>query len=348
MPESLREALEDVHRKLITSVYQKEEHVRLSLVARVAQAVGWDIWNPAEVNTEFVTTPDEDRTKVDMALFAIPTYPSVLIEIKAVGKMEGNLTVIETQVRDYNRNITAPFSVITDGKIWRFYYVKGEGTFGQKLFDKLDLSTENEFKLAQILESYLSKTEIKSGNAEAEARKRLNVTQEQETMANSFAEAEARTKLEPYPTLPDALIGVMQGKGFEITGQKAVAYIRSKTTPPPPPLPPLQVRPDCKIIRLATSNKDLARPSFPTDDDICRAMISVIRKEGGSSLTKNVLKKVYDQLEVSFDCEYWQRQTEKPPHEPRWRNKMRWLRLTMINEGLLRSDSKHGWWELPE
>ena len=174
MPESLREALEDVHRKLITSVYQKEEHVRLSLVARVAQAVGWDIWNPAEVNTEFVTTPDEDRTKVDMALFAIPTYPSVLIEIKAVGKMEGNLTVIETQVRDYNRNITAPFSVITDGKIWRFYYVKGEGTFGQKLFDKLDLSTENEFKLAQILESYLSKTEIKSGNAEAEARKRLS------------------------------------------------------------------------------------------------------------------------------------------------------------------------------
>lgn len=35
MPESLREALEDIRRKLIAGVYQNEEHVRLSLVARV-------------------------------------------------------------------------------------------------------------------------------------------------------------------------------------------------------------------------------------------------------------------------------------------------------------------------
>ncbi len=40
MPESLLEILEDIHRKLIAGVYQNEEHVRLSLVARVVQALG--------------------------------------------------------------------------------------------------------------------------------------------------------------------------------------------------------------------------------------------------------------------------------------------------------------------
>lgn len=236
MNESLRQTIEDIRRKLKSSVYQNEEHVRLSLVARIVQELGWDIWNPGEVNTEFAVAPDEDKTKVDMALFARDGYPAVLIEIKAVGKMEGNLETIEIQVRNYNRDITAPFSIITDGQIWRFYYVKGEGTFSQKLFDKLDLTEPNTFKISEKLESYLSKDEIRNGNAEEEAKKRLNVTQKQETMANSYADAEMRMKREPFPNLPDALIEVMKFKGFEITRQEAEAYIRSRSEiqlPPP-------------------------------------------------------------------------------------------------------------------
>jgi predicted type IV restriction endonuclease len=42
MTESLRETLEDIRRKLAAGVYQNEEHVRLSLVARVLQALGWE------------------------------------------------------------------------------------------------------------------------------------------------------------------------------------------------------------------------------------------------------------------------------------------------------------------
>jgi len=38
MPESLRETLDDIRRKLNAGVYQNEEHVRLSLVARVLQS----------------------------------------------------------------------------------------------------------------------------------------------------------------------------------------------------------------------------------------------------------------------------------------------------------------------
>jgi len=50
MPEALREAFEDIRSKLNDGVYQNEEHVRLAVVARIVQALGWDIWDTAEAN----------------------------------------------------------------------------------------------------------------------------------------------------------------------------------------------------------------------------------------------------------------------------------------------------------
>ena len=52
MDEMLRPILEDIRRKLNAGAYQNEEHVRLSLVARIVQALGWDIWDPSEANAE--------------------------------------------------------------------------------------------------------------------------------------------------------------------------------------------------------------------------------------------------------------------------------------------------------
>jgi hypothetical protein len=39
-PESLRQTLDDIRRKLAASAYKNEEHVRLSLIARVMHASG--------------------------------------------------------------------------------------------------------------------------------------------------------------------------------------------------------------------------------------------------------------------------------------------------------------------
>lgn len=228
MSETLRETIEDIQRKLRAGAYQNEEHVRLSLVARVVQALGWDIWNPREVHSEFAATPAEDRTKVDMALFAVANLPSVFIEIKAVGKLDGNLEAVETQVRDYTRNITTPFAIITDGRLWRFYYVKGDGTFSQKLFDTLDLLEVDAIHAARTFETILSKAEIRSGNAESVAKQRLNVTQKQVEMANCFEAAKERTGREPFPNLPTALIEEMRLRGYDVTLPEGVAFIRSK------------------------------------------------------------------------------------------------------------------------
>lgn len=36
------------------------------------------------------------------------------------------------------------------------------------------------------------------------------------------------------------------------------------------------------------------------------------------------------------------------PHNPRWRNAAQWARNSMVNEGLLKSGSPRGVWEITE
>ncbi len=171
MPENLRTVIEDIQKKLKANDYQNEEHVRLSLVARVVQALGWDIWDPAEVNTEFYAVPREDKTKVDMALFSTPQKPGVFIEIKAVGKLmnDNDLAATELQVRDYNRNNSAPFCVLTDGRFWRLYYSFTGGEFAAKCFRNLDFRNDPLDDVELSLDAFLSKENVAGGNARRDA-----------------------------------------------------------------------------------------------------------------------------------------------------------------------------------
>ena len=75
----MKEILADIKTKLEKNEYRNEEHVRLCLVARILQALGWNIWDPNEVNAEFIVVPDEDKTRVDVVLFLEPFSPSVFI-----------------------------------------------------------------------------------------------------------------------------------------------------------------------------------------------------------------------------------------------------------------------------
>ena len=154
------DALREIQARLAQGAYRNEEHVRLNLVARLLQELGWNIWDPREVNAEWPVSPNEDATKVDLALFVNSHAPAVLIEIKAVGRISSNLPTVEKQVRDYNRNNTALFSVITDGQEWRLYYSQTGGEFAQKCFKVLDLAREDLAEAERTLGKFLRKEEI--------------------------------------------------------------------------------------------------------------------------------------------------------------------------------------------
>jgi len=222
----VNDAVADIRGKLQAGSYQNEEHVRLSLVARLLRELGWDIWNPAEVNAEFLPVPTEDKTKVDLALFSTPRTPSVFIEVKAVNRIS-NLEEIERQLRDYNRNNTALFSIITDGRTWRFYYSQTGGEFSKKRFKTLDLLSDAPEDLERTLRLFLSKSEIDSGNAKKEAEALLRLTQKQRAMEDCLPKARRLVQEAPFPTLPDALLTLVAEQGFEVSREEAEELIAS-------------------------------------------------------------------------------------------------------------------------
>ncbi len=219
------EIIKDIQEKLRNNYYLNEEHVRLSLVARILQSLGWDIWNPKETNCEFNVAPHEDKTRVDIALFDAGKNPYVFIEIKAVGKLN-DIDHIEKQLRDYNRNLTALFCVITDGNIWRFYYSQTGGEFSEKCFREINILKNQIDNVKSDFYAFLSKEEIIKGQAKKEAENYLQLSQKQKLMSSRLTKARQKVDFPPYPSLPDALIELMRESGFQITKEEAVKFIK--------------------------------------------------------------------------------------------------------------------------
>ena len=193
------DALRDIQAKLREGAYKNEEHVRLSLVARVLQELGWNIWDPTEVNAEWRAARTEDTARVDLALFVKSDLLSVFIETKAVGELDLDLEKVEKQCRDYNRDHTALFSIITDGQGWRFYYSRTGGQFAEKCFKTIDLIREDLGEAERLLKTFLSKNEIHNGKAEAEAEKCLKLNQRQRAMEDCLPFARQKINEPPYP-----------------------------------------------------------------------------------------------------------------------------------------------------
>lgn len=241
----MKEVLADIAQKLQQGAYQNEEHVRLSLVSRLLYALGWDIWDPNRVNAEFKPIPTEDGTKVDLALFIEHRIPSVFIEIKGVRKIT-DLGKAEKQLRDYNRNNTAKFSVLTDGRTWRFYLSQAGGEFREKCFKIVDLTPDALEEAESTMVTFLSMEAVSSGLAEKEAKDLLNLTRTQRAMKEGLPEARRRTTEMPFPALPEALVAIMKERGFTVSHEEAMEFLGSIKIPltstiiePPPPPPPM-------------------------------------------------------------------------------------------------------------
>lgn len=228
----MKETLSDIQKKISNGVYKNEEHVRLSLVARLLAKLGWDIWNPNEVYTEYNPVPDEDRTKIDMALFSTPRKPDVFIEVKAIGKINTDLKKTETQLRNYNRDNTALFSIITDGQNWRFYFSQTGGRFSEKCFKTIDLLDDDLVDIEESLMKFLSKSTIENGIAATEAQKYLRLNEKQRVMEDKLPEAKRSVLIPPYPSLPEALITLVAEENFQITSEEAQNFIKDLDAKP--------------------------------------------------------------------------------------------------------------------
>ena len=267
----MHELLFDIRQRLLNKEYKNEEHVRLSLVARVVQALGWDIWNPTEVYTEFKATKKEDNTRVDVALFT-PGFEAtaVFIECKGVGAFATDLAAVERQLRDYNRDHTALFTIITDGRHWRFYFSFTSGEFKDKLFCKLDLQQDSPDEIANCFETFLHRDSILNHTARQKAEAYLMLGKKERAMQDVLPDAQKLVSLPPFPSLPAAMVQLLAAKILTITPAEAQAFLMGTMAAPEPgvtkvrPAPAKNAATDAKKAVAKPIKPAAKNPSFPS------------------------------------------------------------------------------------
>lgn len=220
------EILAEIRQRLLAKEYHNEEHVRLAIVARLVQELSWDIWNPTEVYTEFKATKKEDNTRVDVALFTHDfTETAIFIECKGVGAFAADLAAVERQLRDYNRDHTALFTVITDGRHWRFYFSFTSGEFKDKLFCKFDLLEDGLEEAANYLETFLRRDNILNNSARQKAEAYLMLGKKERAMQDVLPDAQKLVSQPPFPSLPQAMVQLLAAKILTITAAEAQAFL---------------------------------------------------------------------------------------------------------------------------
>ncbi|MCL6547149.1 MAG: winged helix-turn-helix domain-containing protein [Bryobacteraceae bacterium] len=83
------------------------------------------------------------------------------------------------------------------------------------------------------------------------------------------------------------------------------------------------------------------------EDAYYRPILRVLERRGGSGQVGDVLEEVREEMKgILRDVDF--EPLASDPHNPRWRNAAQWARHSMVNEGLLKTGSPRGVWEITE
>ncbi|RKU07823.1 hypothetical protein C6503_24170 [Candidatus Poribacteria bacterium] len=153
----LKEHINDIRNRLEQKLFLNETAVRLGIVDRLLNALGWETFDTQRVFPEYPI----NGGRVDYALCHPPGKPIVFIEVKRVGNIEG----AERQLFEYAFHEGVPILILTDGQKWRFFHPSGAGNYQERLVRELDLITNDSEESSECLLKYLAYAAVQAGIA---------------------------------------------------------------------------------------------------------------------------------------------------------------------------------------
>ena len=121
MSKRFAEAIEDLARGIGAGSFRSEAEISQGVIKRVLHELGWPVFNVQVVAPEFRI----GTRKVDYALCHPAGKPSVLVEVKDLGKADGRG---QKQLFEYCFHQGVPIAVLTDGREWSFFLPSGQGS----------------------------------------------------------------------------------------------------------------------------------------------------------------------------------------------------------------------------
>jgi predicted type IV restriction endonuclease len=168
--ENWKLTIDDIRNNINLGNYINEAAVSGGIVRRLLELLNWPIYNPKTVSPEYSL----QTKKADYALCFPEGKPKIIVEVKAIGNIQGG----DEQLCDYAFKSGVPIAILTDGKEWHFYYPAGEGHISNRRFYKIDLFEREFDEIKNRFDRYLEYGTVKSGkaleNAQIDYKNRIN------------------------------------------------------------------------------------------------------------------------------------------------------------------------------
>jgi|AVFP01.1.fsa_nt_gi hypothetical protein len=183
--EPLPQTIADIRAGIRAGRYPNEAAVSQSIVRRVLECLGWPIYDPQIVWPEY---SQAGGGRVDYALCHPARKPLIFIEVKPIGKGDGN----ERQLFEYAFHEGAPLAVLTDGQGWSVFLPSGQGDYADRQVYKIDLLEQGAEEAAARLVRYLGYEAATSGQAQRDAARDYEGRARRREMARALPQAWGR------------------------------------------------------------------------------------------------------------------------------------------------------------
>lgn len=333
----MKEIVLDFREKMQKDLFKDEQHVRISLVARICSALGWDIWNPAEFYTEYPVkkypnyeVTQDARGKVDVALFLAEKRSEsaeVYIEIKTPRNLDKALKKGEEQLQKYNFWDKSAISILTDGIVWRFYLPSLGGTFETRLFAQINLLADDLDLICKVFDRILKRDNYRKKAIEAadDMFEELRKIQHIQSVKGEAEQISRKTGDSIY-SVAQKLLRTNESIRMELEEIKNL-WDRN--------IPSGQSSGEPNGDEV----KDKATPRSVLISEIIKALESV----GGRGSKKDIHKIIERNMSGRFTKKDLSIDKAK---QITWEHQVDWARLEMSNKGMIKKNSPRGIWEL--
>ena len=156
MSDALVQAIENIRNDPNVGGYD-EASVRQVVVLQILNALGWNPFDRGEVTPEFGV----GGGLVDYCL-QIGGQSKVFIEVKRGGE---NLSPHQDQLLRYSFSDGVGLATLTNGLDWWFYLPLQEGSWEERRFSAISITSTNKDETRSVFSNALSKSKVASGSA---------------------------------------------------------------------------------------------------------------------------------------------------------------------------------------
>lgn len=219
---TLISTIENLKRRIEAGDFRSEADISQGIVGLILDKLGWPFHDIRVVAPQFRI----GKRKVDYALCHPPGKPSVLLEVKDLGKADGKG---EQQLFEYCYHEGVPFAVLTDGQTWSFFLPAGQGNYKERQFARINLVDDDPGESAKTLTRYLHADDVRSGEAWERARRDYQEARRKRVAASKYATVWRKLLTGPESLLLDLFLEeVKQATGIQPDPNHAAKFIREQ------------------------------------------------------------------------------------------------------------------------